>query len=341
MGEVRGEGRDVVRPPRQLLGHVEEAVRQLGELARAVMGERPKRVAVAAADARGAIDQLAHRAGDGSGENQTDDDGREDDGQRRQDELAALLIEMVEDVARRSRRVDDAGHAVVDDDRHRREHVDADAAADRVDRRRRLVGLANSQDRPVLSLQRRGHFLDMGERLADFVAAGDHDAAGIEDAESGQRDLLRFQDDRHQPRADLDIGRRGGRVRGKGVRTPPQQIAAGGKIERGPDRRQLVVAIGARLGWNFSAEGNSATEAGFHFPRIDRGQHPALCDQLGLGLVNELVVVEAKEEQSDQRQCRRSGERGENDQPHGWPPFFARAAYHASGSHRPSLKPTP
>ena len=83
MGEVRREGRDVVRPPRQLLGHVEEAVRQLGKLARAVMGERLKCVAVAAADARGAIDQLAHRAGDGPGENQTDDDGRENDGQCR------------------------------------------------------------------------------------------------------------------------------------------------------------------------------------------------------------------------------------------------------------------
>jgi hypothetical protein len=37
----------------------------------------------------------------------------------------------------------------------------------------------------------------MGKRLADFVAAGNHDAAGIEDAEAGQRDFLRVQDDRH------------------------------------------------------------------------------------------------------------------------------------------------
>ena len=219
--------------------------------------------------------------------------------------------------------------------------MDANAAADRINRRRGLVGLSNSQDRPILPLQRCDHFLDMGERLADLVASGDHDAAGIEDAETSQRDLLRFQDDRHQPGTDLDIGRRGRRVRGKGVRPPPEQIAAGGKIERGPDRRQLVFAIGARLGWNLGAEGNSASEAGFHFPRINRGQHPALCDQLRLGLMNELVVVEAKEEQSDQWQCRRSGKRSKDDQPHGWPPFFAWASYHASGSHRPSLKPTP
>jgi hypothetical protein len=51
-----------------LLGHVEEAVRQLGELSRAVMGERLECVAIAAADARGAIDQFAHRPGDGAGE---------------------------------------------------------------------------------------------------------------------------------------------------------------------------------------------------------------------------------------------------------------------------------
>jgi hypothetical protein len=39
--------------------HVEKAVRQLSEFARAVMGKRPKRVAVAMADARGAIDHCA------------------------------------------------------------------------------------------------------------------------------------------------------------------------------------------------------------------------------------------------------------------------------------------
>ena len=240
----------------------------------------------------------------------------EDDGERRQDELAALLIEMVEDVARRPRGVDHAGDVVVDDDRHRREHVDADAAADRVDRRRRLVGHANAQDRAVLSLQRRGDFLDMGERLPDLVAAGDHDAAGIEDAEAGQRDLLRLQDDRHQPaRRSRHRRAEAGAFAGKRVRPPPQQIAAGGKIERGPDRRELVVAVGARLGRNFGAERNAAAEAGFHFPRIDRRQHPALRDQLGLGLVDELVVVEAEEEQADQRQRRRSGQHGENDQP--------------------------
>jgi hypothetical protein len=91
----------------------------------------------------------------------------------------------------------------VDDDRHRREYVDADAAADRVDRRRWLVGLANPQGRPILTLQRRGDFLDMGQRLAYLVASGDHDAARIKDTESGQRNFLCFKNDRHQPLSDL------------------------------------------------------------------------------------------------------------------------------------------
>ena len=132
----------------------------------------------------------------------------------------------------------------------------------------------------------------------------------------GQRDLLRFPDDWHQPRADLDIGRRGGRICRKGVRPPSQQIAAGGEIERRPDRRELVFPVRAALGRNFSAERNPGAEAGFHFPRIDRGEHPALSDQFGLGLVNELVVIEAEEEQPDQWQCRRGGERGKNDLPY-------------------------
>ena len=181
----------------------------------------------------------------------------------------------------------------------------------------------------------------MGERLADLVAAGDHDAAGIEDAETSQRDFLRFQNDRHQPCSDLDIVLRRGRARRKRIGPSSEQVGAGGEIECGPDRRELVFAVRAGLGRNFSAQSNPGVEAGFHFPRIDRGEHPALSDQFGLGLVNELVVIEAEEEQSDQWQRRRGGERGKNDLPDRRSPFFTRAGHHACGSHRPSLKPTP
>jgi len=70
MRQMRREGRDVVRAPRQLPGHVEKASRQLRELARAVMLKRLEGVAVAAGNARCAADQLIHRARDGAGEHQ-------------------------------------------------------------------------------------------------------------------------------------------------------------------------------------------------------------------------------------------------------------------------------
>ncbi len=166
MGEMRREGRDVVRAPRELLGHAEKALRELREFAGAVMGERLEGVAVAARDAIGAADQLAHRPGDGAAEDEADQHRASDDGEGRQDELAALLIEMLEDVARGARGVDHAGDVVVDDHRHRREHVHADAAADGIDRRRRLVGHTDAQGGVILPLQRRRDLLDMGERLA-------------------------------------------------------------------------------------------------------------------------------------------------------------------------------
>ncbi len=105
-------------------------MRQLGKFACAVMREGPKRFAISAADARGAIDQLAHRSRNGPGEDQTDDDGRQYDGKRCQNELAAFLIEVVENVARRSRCVNDTRYPTFDDHRHCRKYVNADPAAD-------------------------------------------------------------------------------------------------------------------------------------------------------------------------------------------------------------------
>ena len=154
----------------------------------------------------------------------------------------------------------------------------------------------------------------MGERLADLVAAGDHDAAGIEDPEAGECDLLRFQNDRHQPRSDLDICRRRRGARWKRIGPPSQQVGAGSEVKCRPDRRQLVFPIRACFERNFRAERDAGSEAGLHFARIDRRQHTALGDQLSLGLMDELVVVEAEEEQSDQGQRRHGGEHGENDQ---------------------------
>src|SRR3954470_14258486 len=52
MGEVRRKSRDIIRPTRQLLRHVEKAMRQLRKLARSVMGERLKCIPVARRSAR-------------------------------------------------------------------------------------------------------------------------------------------------------------------------------------------------------------------------------------------------------------------------------------------------
>ncbi len=297
-----------------MLGHIEEAVRELCEFARAVVLQRLEYVAIAFPDARRPIDQFAHRPGDGAGKHQPDRDRRQDDGQSREDELAALLIEMVENVARRSRGIDHAGNMVVDDNRHRRKHVHANAAADRINRRWRLVRNAGSQRGAILPLQRRCDFLDVGKRLPNLLTSGDHDAMRIEDPKAGQRDFLRLQDDRHQPRADRDIGRIRRCVRRQCIGPSPEQIIAG-QIQRRPDRRQAVFRIRARLRRNFSAEGDPRTKTGLDFLRIDGCQHPALGDQLSLSLVNQLIVVKTEEEKPHQRQRGHRGQHGENDKP--------------------------
>ena len=217
----------------------------------------------------------------------------------------------------------------------------ADAAADGVDRWRRLVGLTNAQCGVILPLQRRGDLLDMRQRFAHFMPSGDHDAVGIEDAKAGKRDFLRLQHDRHQVRADLDIeriGRRGGRP---GIRASHQEIIAG-KVEGGPDRRDPILRIWTRFRRQFRAEANAFVEAGLHLARIDGCQHSTLRDQLRLCLADELVVVETEKEQPDQRQRRHRGEHGEDDETERGAPFLAdRRVAHVCGSQRPSLKPTP
>ncbi len=180
----------------------------------------------------------------------------------------------------------------------------------------------------------------MGERLPHFLPPGDYDAARIENPKSGERDLLRLQNDRHQPCADLDVGGISRRAGGKRIGPPSQQVVAG-QIERGPDRGDLLVRIRACPRRDFSAENDPGVEAVFHFAREDRGQHPALSDQLGLSLVNKLVVIEAEEEKSDQRQRGHRGQHGNNDQAQRRSPFFVPQLDHTCVSHRPSLKPTP
>ena len=323
------------------MGHVEKAAPELSELARAVMRQRLERIAVAAADASGAADQFVHRPGDGSVEDEANDHGRGDDGEPRQQEFSTLLVKMVKNVARGPRSVDHAGNVIVDNDRHGGKDVYADAAADGIDRRRYLVELADPQRRAILSFERSCHFLDMGERLADLLASGDHDAVLVKNPESCQRDLLRLQHDRGQPGADLDIGRIG-RDTCRTCVGPTHQEVVAGEIEGRPDWRDRVLGIRACFRRQLSAECDAAIAPAVDLAGIDGGQHLALGDQLGLGLVDELVVIEPEEEQSDERQGGDRGQHGKDNQPDRRPPFFAlRRFRHVCGSQRPSLNPTP
>jgi len=88
--------------------------------------------------------------------------------------------------------------------------------------------------------------------LADLVAAGDHDTAGIEDAESGQRDLLCFPDDWHEPRAYFDKG-----YSGHGAADPRRVFISGqkrgvfGLIKR-ELRGEVLNLLGIRRGASFA-----------------------------------------------------------------------------------------
>ena len=152
--DMGGEGRDEagarVQPPR----HVEEALRQPGEFAGAVAPERAQRVAVALADQIGALDQFAHRLGDGAMKQESDQQRRHDHRKHREDDLAALLVEVLEDVAGRARGIDDAGDLVAHDHRHRGEDAHAGAAAHRIERGLVVLGDAHAQHAAEAALQR-------------------------------------------------------------------------------------------------------------------------------------------------------------------------------------------
>lgn len=69
---------------------------------------------------------------------------------------------------------------------------------------------------------------------------------------------------------------------------------------------------------------------------MDGGKGGALRNQLGLGLADQLVLVEPEEEQADQRQRHHHDQDGDNDGGEARAPFMRGHA-----PHRPSRKPTP
>ena len=70
-------------------------------------------------------------------------------------------FEILENVARRARRVVDPDHLAVNHDRHGSEDANAGASGDRIEWRRRLVADAQAQHAVVLAVERLRHLLNL------------------------------------------------------------------------------------------------------------------------------------------------------------------------------------
>ena len=131
-------------------------------------------------------------------------------------DLAALAVEMLDDVVGRPRQIDGAGDAAVDDDRQRHEDAHAGAAAHRIERRRRPRRHALAKHAGVAAGKCGAHLLDRGKRAADIVRRRQSPcrsgrAAGSRRASSAacRRERLKAGADRRKCR----IGRRRQRIR--------------------------------------------------------------------------------------------------------------------------------
>jgi len=225
----------------------------------------------------------------------------------------------------------------VDDRRHGDEDTYPGATADRIEGRRRLVGNAQPEFAGIAAGERLPHLRDISQRLPDLIASGDDDAPRVEQPEAGERGLLRGVEDAGQARAD----RREGGIDGCCLPCGPgRQDSVGGKIEAGLDRQVGVVHIAPARGHR-RAEPVGGNAGVAHVPSIDGGDGGALRDQLRLGLADQLVLVEAKEEQADQRQGHHQDQDGDDDRGEARPPFAADPLVGGRQPHRPSRKPTP
>ena len=96
------EGVDVVVALKELFRHVEHALGEFVKLAAAMDRQRLHRLALAAADLLRPLRQLADRSGNGAGKDEADDEGDGKDEAEHDQHLAALIVELLQDVARRS-----------------------------------------------------------------------------------------------------------------------------------------------------------------------------------------------------------------------------------------------
>ena len=163
------------------------------------------------------------------------------------------------------------------------------------------------------------------------------DAVRVEQPEAGKRRPLGLGENARKPRADRREGRIGARPARHRGRAPRMPSTARSRL-------RLDRPVAASLGRRHRASAGIGRaelvrrQAGLaHLSRIDRGQHRALRDQLGLGLADQLVLVEPEEEQPDQRQRhhRRAGWRARRGR------GAAAISCAAHAPHLPSRKPTP
>jgi hypothetical protein len=242
VGDVRREGRDVVGAVIEPVGHVEEALRAHGQLARAVMIGRADGAAAGNPDRPHVRDERLHGARDGAPEQEADNERHPGDGGQRRHDAAVLGIEILDDVVGRAGGVDDAHDLAARHDRHGGEDAHAGAAGHRIERGRGLVAHAQPHHAAVLATERAGDLLDMGEREPKLIAAGNDHAVRVENAQARERDLLGLREDGLKAPPAVDEPRIG-RPRGRAAVGSRRQDLAAGEIEAGLDRR--VVGRGA------------------------------------------------------------------------------------------------
>src|SRR4029077_18881370 len=113
----------------------------------------------------------------------------------------------------------------------------------------------------------------------------------------------------------------------------------------GPDRLERFVRRLSCRRRESGAERNAWRDSSFDFAAKHRGKGRALRDQLGLGMLDQLILVDLEKIQAEQRQQQHTRQYQKNHEAEAWPPFRRCAGRGCVGqrdaSQRPSLKPTP
>jgi hypothetical protein len=229
-----------------------------------------------------------------------------ENGEPRQDEAVARRIHVAQDVVGCARQVDDAQQAIAPHHGERGENPHTRAAAERGERRRRVVGQPLAQRAGVAALHGLGHLLDMGERQPDLVPATDHHAAVIEHAQAGERSALGTKEQIRDLGADPQQNR-ARRLDGRHWVGPARACRVGGEIDQRLGRH-LRIGRSSRVSGRHAERGHRGAVlaelrgGGHHGPLEHCGQDGRLSDQLRLGLAHQLVLIDPKEDDAAQGQ---------------------------------------